>query len=91
MEYWPFEGACIHHIASYSKLYLVFCHLASLFKFLPQSTPPLALPAHPLIYVGPVLMNSMKKLSKLVTISHYVLASLVVQANRQLSSYYYAH
>ena len=60
-EYWPFVDACTCH--SYSKLYYL-CHLASLFKLLPPPTPPRAPLTYPLIYVGPILMNSMKKIIK---------------------------
>ena len=64
VEYWPFVDACIHH--SYSKLYYL-CHFAALFKLLPPPTPPPHLshpPTHPLIYFGPILMNSMKTIIK---------------------------
>ena len=73
VEYWSFVGTCGHH--SQSKLYYL-CHLASLFYPLPPLTPPL-------MYNGPILMNSMKKLSKT---GHYLL-NLVscTKANRQLS------
>ena len=76
VEYWPFVGACTHH--SYSKLYYL-CFL-SLFKLLPPPTLPHAPPTHPLIYTGPILMNSVKKnCQKLAKTSHYLLARLVVQ------------
>ena len=52
-------GECTCH--SYSKLYYL-CLFASLFKLLPQPTLPHTPPAHPLIYAGPILMNSMKKI-----------------------------
>ena len=59
--YWPFVDASRHH--SYSKLYqcviLPLCY--SLCHHPPHSCTP---PTHPLIYSGPILMNSMKKLSK---------------------------
>ena len=58
VEYWSFVGACTRH--SYSKLYYL-CLLSSLIKLLPPPTPPRAPPTHPLIYTGPLLMNSMKK------------------------------
>ena len=53
-----FVGACTRH--SYSKLYYL-CLLSSLIKLLPPPTPPCAPPTHPLIYTGPILMNSIKK------------------------------
>ena len=79
-----FVGTCTHH--SYSTLYY-FCHLASLFKLLPPPTPPHAPPTHPLIYAGPKLINSMKNYQKLVKISHYLLASLVVQKLNEVLLY----
>ena len=36
-------------------------------------------PTHPLIYADPMLMTSMKKLSKLVKITHYLLARFVIE------------
>ena len=47
MEYWAFVGTCTRH--SYSKLYYL-CHLASLFKLLPPTTPPPHLSCSPLLY-----------------------------------------
>ena len=58
VEYWPFVGACTCH--SYSKLYYL-CLLSSLIKLLLPPTPPRTPSAHPLIYTGPILMNSIKK------------------------------
>ena len=54
----PFVGACTRR--SYSKLYYL-CLLSSLIKLLPSPTPPPASPTHPLIYTGPILINSIKK------------------------------
>ena len=61
VEYWPFVGACTLH--SYSKLYYL-CLLHSLIKLLPPPTPPLRPSRPPLIYTGPILMNSIKKILK---------------------------
>ena len=61
VEYWPFVGAYTHH--NYSKPYYL-CLLASLFKLLPPPTLPLCPSCPPLIYTGPIIINSMKKLSK---------------------------
>ena len=77
VEYWRFVGTCTHH--SYSKLFYL-CNLASLFKFLPPPSPPIHLhvsSVHPLIYAGPILMNSKKNHQILVKISHYLIARLV--------------
>ena len=71
-----FVGTCTHH--TYSNLYYL-CHLASLFKLFPTLTPPCAPPMHSLIYIGPILMNSIKNHQNLTKISHYLLARLVVQ------------
>ena len=54
-----FVDACTRH--SYSKLYSL-CLISSLIKLLPPPTPPRAPPTHPLIYTGPILMNSIKKI-----------------------------
>ena len=59
VEYWPFVGTCTRN--SYSKLYHL-CLLSSLIKLLPPPTLPCSPPAHPLIYTGPILMNSIKKI-----------------------------
>ena len=61
VEYWSFVGACT--CLNYSKLYYL-CLLSSLFKLLPPPTPPPCPPTHSLIYTGPILMNSMKKIIK---------------------------
>ena len=54
-----FVGASTHHC--YSELYYyILCLISSLFKLLPPHAPP----AHSLIYIGPILMNSMKKIIK---------------------------
>ena len=53
-----FVGACTCH--SYTKLYYL-CLLSFLFKHLPLPTPHPHTSCHPLIYAGPILMNSMKK------------------------------
>ena len=73
LEYWFFVGTCTRQ--SYSKSYYL-CHLASLFNLLPSPIPPPRPFRPPLLYVGSILMNSMKKLSKT---GHYLLAKLVVQ------------
>ena len=73
VEYWSFVGACTRH--SYSELYCL-CLVSSLFELLPSPTPPPHPPTHSLIYTGPILMNSMKKLAKT---SHCLLVRLVVQ------------
>ena len=59
VEYWPFVGACTRH--RYSKFYYL-CLISSLIKLLPPPTPPRTPPTHPLIYTGPILMNSIKKI-----------------------------
>ena len=48
-------------------------------------------PTHPLIYTGPILMNSMKKSSKTGKIQPLLFTYLVscTKANRQLTKYYY--
>ena len=61
VEYWPSVSASTRH--SYSKLYYL-CLISSLIKLLPPPTPPCAPPTHPLIYTGPILMNSIKKIVK---------------------------
>ena len=76
VEYWPFVDACGCH--SHSKFYhcviLLLC-----FSLCHHPPHPCAPPTHPVIYIGQILMNSMKKSQKLVKISHYLLARLVVQ------------
>ena len=56
VEYWPFVSASTRH--SYSKLYYL-CLLSFWLSFFHHPRTP---PAHPLIYTGPILMNSIKKL-----------------------------
>ena len=57
----PFVGTRTCH--SNSKLYYL-CHLASLFYPLSSPTPTCVPPTYPLIYAGPIFINSMKKSSK---------------------------
>ena len=84
VEYWPFVGACTRH--SSSKLYYLY-HLTSLFKLLPPTTPPLCPSCRPpYIYTGPILMNSMKKLSK--TGKNQPLSTCQVSCTN--AKYYYA-
>ena len=77
MEYWPFVGTCGCH--SHSKL-CHLCNLASLFKLL---LPPTLLlyPAHSHPYIHWPDFNQFheKNHQKLVKISHYLFARLVVQ------------
>ena len=61
VEHWSFLGACRCH--SYSKLYYL-CLLLLLLSFFHHPPHPRTPPAHPLIYTGPILMNSMKKIIK---------------------------
>ena len=76
VEYWPFVGACGHH--RHSKLY--HCVILLLYFSLRHHPPhPCVPPTYPFIYFGPLLMNSMKRLSKWAKISHYLLAKLVIQ------------
>ena len=78
-KYWHFVGRCECH--SYSKLYYLW-HLISLFNCMPWPIPPLHffhLPLHSSHkYPGLILINLMKKSSKLAKISHYLLSKLVV-------------
>ena len=79
VEYWPFVGTYTCH--SYSKLYCL-CHLAPLFKLLPPPTPP----PHPWLLPTPYCIHCPnvnefhENISQiLMKISHYLLATLVVQ------------
>ena len=58
-------------ICFFFLLWLSFCH---------HPSQPRAPSAHPLIYIGPILMHSMKKIiRKLAKTSHYLLVRLFVQ------------
>ena len=61
VEYWPFVGACTRH--SYSKLSICVLFLLCL-SFCHHPPHPRTPPTHPLVYTGPILMNSMKKTGK---------------------------
>ena len=71
----PFVGARTRH--SYSKL--SYLCLISLLRFCDHPHHPRAPPTHPLIYTGPILMNSIKKHKNLAKTSHYLLIRLIVQ------------
>ena len=67
VEYWPFIGAFGHlsHTKRYHCVILLLCFCLCHHSPLPRDPP-----THPLIYTGPILMYSMKKL--LAIISHYL-------------------
>ena len=71
--YWNAGPLWIHLQIIYScPILYYFCPPASLFKLFPPPTPPLHA-------FSPISMNFMKKSSKMVIISHYLPAKLVVQ------------
>ena len=61
VEYWPLLGTCRYH--NYSKLYY-FVVLLLCLSFHHHPPHPHIPHTHHLIYTGPILMNSIKKLSK---------------------------
>ena len=81
---------CLRLVVEYSPLWVHVDAIATLNPTIVSSCffvlafaithPTLHSSCPPLIYTGPILMNSMKKCQKLAKTNHYLLARLVVQS-----------